>query len=344
MKQYESDNTAYSRDTFQCLKGYLAICILVHHLYQFGVFLSGSTLGYPFLLLGHWGVVIFMFMSGFGLFSSYLSKGDTYIKSFFRARLLPFYVTYLFFVALYTCFELINGKEITASEILHSLTYGGTIISFGWYLQLTLLMYLLFYILKLIFRNEGAFIYALCISVLIFLIINFCLSSQKNVYEPSFAFVLGVIFAGRNYHMPVLFSQKPVPFAVIGLLSFLAITLVTTLIVFRYSDVLESNILADLLYLLLMMVADLSLVIFVLTFNVIANRSFSKVIVNPVSRFLGKYSLEIYALQGLFLRLLNNKISNRAVYAAVAVSCIILFSIPVHMFLSSVKKALSKKA
>ena len=342
MKQNHNDNAAYSRDTFQCHKGYLAVCILIHHLCQFTGFLADTSLGYPLLLLGHWAVVIFMFMSGFGLFSSCLSKGESYIKSFPRTRLLPFYVTYLLFVLIYACFAIANGDKITVSEIIHSLTYGGTIVSFGWYLQLTLLMYLFFYILKLIFKNDRAFIIALCVAVLIFIVVNFCMASQKNVYEPAFSFVVGVILAYCNHRKPVLFSKKTALFTAIGLLAFLAATLVTTLMVYRYSELMASNVTVALLYLILMMAADLSLITFVLSFTVMANRSFSGLIVNPVSRFLGTYSLEIYALQGLFLRFFFNKIGNPVLYAVIAVLCIIVCSIPIHKLLSVIKKVITK--
>ncbi len=341
MEQVKKETAAYSKDSFQCLKGYLALCVLTHHLYQFTGFLSDTSFGYAFLLLGHWAVVVFMFMSGFGLFSSYLSKGTSYIKSFPRARLLPFYAVYLFFVFIYTCFEIFNGKKITLSEILHSLTYGGTIVSFGWYLQLTILMYLFFYILKILFKNEKAFICALFLSIFIFMAVNFVISSQKNVYEPAFSFAIGVLFAYLNHLKPVLFAKRTVFYILVGGASFIGLTLIGTLMVYRCTDLMNSNALIDLLYLILMMLTDLALIVFVLSFAVVASNAFPKFIINPVSSFLGTYSLEIYALQGLVLRFLINKISNRAIYVAVAVLCIIVLSVPVHKLLSQLKKTVS---
>ncbi len=339
MNQSNSSN-AFSKETFSCLKGYLAVCILIHHLHQFTGFLSDTSFGYPFLLLGHWAVVIFMFMSGYGLFTSYLAKGDSYIKSFPKKRLLPFYVTYLFFVLIYAVYELIVTGSLRPAEIVRSLTYGGTIVSFGWYFQLTLLMYIFFYVLKLLLKDDRVFLIVIGASILIFLAVNFLISSQKTVYEPAFAFYLGLIISHFQAGKEPLFTKKPLIAAFMSLGSFLLLTLAKTLMEYRCEKLMASNRAVDLAYLVLMMVSDLFLIVFVLAFATLAMRSFPRLIKNPCSRFLGTYSLEIYALQGLFLRLLNGMISNRALYSAVAVICIILCAIPVHMGIAFVKKKL----
>ena len=138
-------HTSYSKENFLGLKGYLALCVLIHHLYQFTGFFSNTNVGYAFLLLGHWAVIGFIFLSGYGLYTSYRLKGEGYIRSFPRTRLFPFYVTYLVFVATYVVYEFIGQQAVTATALLRSLTYGSTIVSFGWYFQLTYVMYLFFY-------------------------------------------------------------------------------------------------------------------------------------------------------------------------------------------------------
>ena len=121
MKQVGESINPFSKENFIGVKGYLAILIIIHHLYQFTAFLSDPSFGYALYLLGHYGVICFLFLSGFGLFSSYLSKGETYIKSFLRNRLLPFYLSYLFFVIVYIVYGLINHSSISTYLILRSL-------------------------------------------------------------------------------------------------------------------------------------------------------------------------------------------------------------------------------
>ncbi|MBO4679306.1 MAG: acyltransferase family protein [Lachnospiraceae bacterium] len=343
MIQHEKDLTAYSRDNFQCLKGYLAICVLIHHAYQFVGFLSNTFLGYPLYLLGHLAVTLFMFMSGFGLFSSYLSKGESYIKSFPRNRLLPYYLSYLVFAVIYFINNILRGVTIPFTLVITTLTYGGTVVGFGWYLQLTLLMYVLFFVLKLLFRNDKAFIAALCVCVTVFIGIRFGMLTLKNNYEPAASFVIGAILAYFNAKRPVLFSKKASLSVVISLVSFLVLTAFSTRFLYKFYYDMEVNRPLDFTYLLLMLVCDFALICFVLSFTLLTNRYCRGVIANPLSKFFGIFSLEMYALQGLVFGFLDDKYDNRTLYVAVAVSCVIILSIPLHGLTSLIKKAVVKK-
>ena len=331
----------FSKDTFMCVKGYLAVCVLIHHLHQFTGFLNGTNLGYALTLLGHWAVVLFMFMSGYALFSSYLSKGDSYIKEFPRTRLLPFYLSYLFFVLIYTVYETIIGNPPSLAYLLRSVTLGGTIVSFGWYLQLTLFVYIIFYVFKSIFDDDDVFICALAISVAAFIIISFFLSVQKNLYEPAFVFFLGVLFAYWKNKESLHLVNKSVTFTALGLALFTVATVIGTYMVFRHSDIIEASLMYDMFYLIIMVCADAALIVFVLSFIVILKKTAPGIIVNPIGKFLGTYSLEIYVFQGLVLRILRNFISNEVLYAAVSAICVILISMPMHKLLKLMKYGFS---
>ena len=341
VKQSGESINPFSKENFIGIKGYLAILIIIHHLYQFTAFLSDTSFGYALYLLGHYGVICFLFLSGFGLFSSYLSKGDAYIKTFLRNRLLPFYLSYIFFVIIYTIYGLINHSSISLNLILRSLTWGDTVVFFGWYFQTALLMYIMFFILKLVIKNDTAFVWGLGAAVLLFIFVYyFFISSQKNNYEPAFSFFLGVLFAYINGQKNTLFSKKPGIKTICGLAVFLLLASFSTLYNFRYNDYQWVASFSDFIYLLLMMITDFSLVFFLTAFISAVGRSVPGIISNPVSRFFGMHSMAIYGIQGLFLSFWINKIGNRPLYPVVAVSCIIIFSIPVHMFLTWLKKCI----
>ena len=348
MKTAQNTTSAYSKNSFQCLKGYLAVCVLIHHLFQFdGFYLYSNTVntsfGYSFYLLGHWAVALFMFLSGFGLYSSYLSKGRAYIKGFPRNRLLPYYASYLFFVIVYLVFELARGKNVEVGLVLHSLTYGGTVIHFGWYFQLALLLYVIFYVLMLVIRNERIFLPALCIAVLALMSYHFCIASYYNVYEPAAIFIVGVIAAIRRIQRGTLFEVCTWKYLLISLTLFFATTLVHVFMTFRHSELMELNRLMFMLFLILLIVADTALGVFFISFAVVAAKYFPKVFFNPLSKFFGTHSLEIYALQGLLLYVVNIYISNRIIFAMVTISCILLLSIPIHILLSKFKKLVYKE-
>ena len=194
-KKQNNTERIFSRDTFQALKGYLCILVIVHHIHQFNGILSETALNYPLLLLGHWCVILFVFMSGFGLYSSYHKKGRDYILKFPKNRLLTFFLMYLFFVILYTIFEIINKTELTASIFIHTFTYGQTIISFGWYLQLSLLLYLVFFLILVLpvskYVRSGLFLVFALVFVTVYRIIN----QPFNLYTPVASFLFGLITA-----------------------------------------------------------------------------------------------------------------------------------------------------
>ena len=342
MEQTKGSINPFSKESFLGIKGYLAILILIHHLYQFTAFLSDTSFGYALYLLGHYGVVCFLFLSGFGLFSSYKAKGETYINSFLRNRVLPFYLSYLFFVLIYTIYSLLNHGSVSVVLMLQSLTFGSTIVNFGWYFQTALLMYLLFFIIRKLIANDSAFVLVLGGAILLFIFsYYFLISSSKTNYEPAFSFFVGVLFAYINDQKKAIFSKHPWLITVCGLVIFIALAAFSTFYNFRYNDYKWVPSFEDFIYLLLTMLSDLALAVFLTGFIAWVGTTSPRLIDNPVSRFFGNHSLEIYGLQGLFLSFLENKIGNRAIYAAVAVLCIIVVAIPVHKLLGLIKKRIT---
>ena len=96
-------------------------------------------------------------------------------------------------------------------------------------------MYLLFFILKLVIKNDTVFVLVLGITVLSFIFVYyFFISSEKTNYEPAFSFFLGVLFAHINGQKNTLFSKKPGIKAVCGLAAFLLLAALSTFYNFRY--------------------------------------------------------------------------------------------------------------
>ena len=343
MSAVSSLHNAYSKENFQCIKGYLALLVLVHHLYLFTGFLSDTPLGHILYTLGHWAVVVFMFFSGYGLFISYLEKGKSYIFSFARRRLLPLYLTYVFFVAIYYIYNLINSIPMNIYTLLHSLTVGNTIVSFGWYFKLTVLLYIIFMVVGLLSKSSKTFLWSVTLILYCYVIAYFFLSWHKELYEPVILFLAGMHVAALEHKRKCLVSKKPVLFLFISLPSFAAYTIAYTLILYRHGNLLDTPCPIDFLYLGLMALSDLSLVIVVLSFTSICSERIPKLICNPVSSFCGTYSLEIYAIQGLVLSLFYTKIGNLVIFASVAAFVTIVISIPIHAFLKYSKQIIVGK-
>ena len=340
------DNKYMTKEAFDALKGILAVCVLIHHLYQFTGFLSDTSFGYAFLLLGHFAVVLFIFISGYGLGISYINKSDSYIKSFPKKRILPFYLTYLFFLLVYIIFELALKNEIKPSALILSFFYGSTIISFGWYLQLILLLYVAFFIIWRFVKKNAYKLIALSLFLFVFTVINFIIKSPANVYSPVFSFAIGVFVAYLKDKVDSFMKKQGILISIVSLFVFACLTVFATLIEFRYKDFVNANIILSVLYFVLNLFVDLFLIIFVISFLYIICSISYRLLINPVTRFIGLISLEIYALQGLFLRGFDpyfvKTLNNRYLYTLVSVVSISVCAFIINRALSLLKKKLLK--
>ena len=275
---------------------------------------------------------MFIFMSGYGLASSYLSDKETYLKNFPRKRLLTFYLTYLFFVIIYTVYGLITGADISFLQIIHSLTYGGTIVSFGWYFQLTILLYVLFFFTRLI-KDNKSFLAVLSILIIAFVASNYFIGEQELVYVPSLSFLAGVFMGHihRNEKKKSVSAAQSIVLFLMGAVVFSAFTVTGILIDYGYFDAVPNRNLVNFAKLIFMILADWGFIATVMSLVGLLCKSVPVMINNPISRFMGKNCLEIYALQGLFLISLNKVISNRLIYAFVSAVCIISAATALHL-------------
>lgn len=334
------ENTYLSRETFGCIKGYLAICVFIHHLFQFTGLFWDTFIGYPLYLLGHFSVVLFLFVSGFGLGSSTIAKTDSYIKAFPRKRLLPFYVTYLFFVVVYVVFEVIKGGKISGNLFLKSLFYGGTYISFGWYFQLTLVLYIVFYFIYRIIHRPFIRLLSFWIFVFIFIGIVFFAYPPESTYLYVFAFVIGLSIAYLRDRMTVLISSHQYICSILMTSCFIITTILRVLFLYRNKPKIYEFQKYHFMYLILIIISDIFLILMVITCLYVVCKTIPRLVINPISKALGKYSLEMYAMQGLVLRLFNGVFKNTYIYIGVTVCVTIVIAMVLHKVSYKIKTIL----
>ena len=126
------------------LKGIAILMVLVGHLtYMFGFLVIPLTpaLGAP-------AVDIFLFLSAFGLMSSFNNKG---LKDFFKRRfavvLIPYIVVTLVKLAVYPILSPVSFKMILFNILPLSFDYSSSLDTSMWYVQYILIWYLIFYII-----------------------------------------------------------------------------------------------------------------------------------------------------------------------------------------------------
>lgn len=290
MNHYVDGQAMLSIQKTNALKGILAICVLISHLYSIFHFESKILNWVVGSLMGYLSVSLFFFLSGYGLESSYEKKKDTYIEKFMKRKIIPFYTIYVILVGIYVGMRFITGENISFSDIIKSLIYGGTVVKFGWFLQTILVLYLIFWMSYQV--NEGGkYKILLCtIGEIVFCIGSYVFEMDTTWYATSVCFLLGVYWKYFEKGIVKKMERLAVRIAFVGVcLCFagIGILIANNLFSGRSSDMVQIMVTS--------IFFTIALILIVLDIK----------IENIVTDRLGKISFEIYVLQGLFFILVE---------------------------------------
>ncbi len=139
-----------SYDVMQSLKGFSAVCVLLHHISQNKAMEAAGELS-VFSPIGFIFVGIFFFCSGYGLLYS-LDTKENYLEGFFKRRVLPILLAYITMSLIYDLWKsfLPSGKDFTPVQWVLSAV--GIVLANdqGWFPYVIIIMYLAFYF---VFKN-----------------------------------------------------------------------------------------------------------------------------------------------------------------------------------------------
>jgi len=327
-------NTCLSPNTSHCLKGILCICVLVHHLYQFTGLFINTYFGHFLSLLGQWAVAVFIFISGYGLYKSYAAKGDEYINSFIKKRFLPLYITYIVFVVIYSIYDY---KNINLKSIITSLTIGGTIVSFGWYFQLIYVLYIGFFLIFKFCTSPRLKSGLMLIFLAAYCTLSILFKQNYIQYIPIASFALGIITAVHDDKISSIIQKFRFIILPISFTIFFAVYMIYIQSVISGRFYLPITAMNS-----LFCIANLGVVAFAITLSKTFSSRQLPIIDNPVTKWLGELSLEIYAFQGIVLRSMINYITNKALYMLLSIVIIIGISFLFHLIRNRILKKIVK--
>lgn len=335
-------NNYLSRKASSCLKGWLALAVLTHHIYQFSGILSGTSFSFIFLNLGYWAVGLFIFLSGFGLHESYKAKGQAYIEAFPRNRILTFEISYIIFAVLYGIYDFLFGIEHTLKEYCLTFTYGSTIVSFGWYLQLSMAMYLIFWFTFRFAREKKKRSLLLGMLLCVFILINILAGIGEERYTPVVYFGVGMLWSVYKEKIDAVLSKSKYFLFLISGIIFLG----GYICLWRYSISIYAVA-------VIRTISGVACIVMVQTLVYICHqlgnqseKKWSRLLLcfleNPFIEYLAKISLEVYALQGIVLRTLHPHILNQYLFAVAGFVCTILLAIPMQKLLSVINRKICR--
>ena len=313
-----------SKEYTSCVRGICAIIVVVHHLYQYTGLFAGTYIGVLLGMSGALAVSIFFFYSGYGLMLSSAKKN--YVQNFFRSRLLPLYGFYVILVILYSFWTLWIDHSISLKQLLQSFFFGNTIVTNGWYLQATFVLYLIYLFSFSTFRTTKTRILAIAIAIIAYYIC--CCHMRLGVwwYQTSPCVVLGMVYCNRKPQIDVLLSKYTWAIVVVSSMMFSILYIIIS--IFLKEPMLNA------VYFMFFVCAVISFSYILCDTSIINNTFFV---------LCGKYSLEIYVSHGFFLRLIKlNIFSNTTIYILTVIIGTIAMSVILNMIKTKIIHLLSR--
>jgi peptidoglycan/LPS O-acetylase OafA/YrhL len=280
------------KDTALSLKGVFALFIVFHH---FQVHYRQPTTFAPIAWImepvGNIAVGVFFFLSAFGVFASYQKYGRSYLRKMLFIKIPSLYVLHTFINGIYMLYALARGAVYSAAYMLPRifgldfLTNWDRISANSWFIFTIIAIYLLFIIVYSISAKHNliaAIVFTVAIFALYILIYLNVLPVNHLYIRAIFCFPLGLFYA--MYHVKInnfLTKSKK------------RYTLLTSaigglLLICYFTGFITSQLQA---------VAVCIFIVLILQKVRIKNRVYC---------FLGKISLGIYLLHGLFLTVIYN--------------------------------------
>lgn len=289
------------------LKGYSISATMLFH-YSKHLHLSN-----PFekvMFFGGTGVHLFILLSGFGLYYSYLKRPLTYF-SFLRKRLSKVYIPYVFIVLLSAFISLFipvyeNSWYALGGHIFLYKMFDESIIgSYGyplWFISMMLQFYFTFHILvwlKSKLKNKPFLILSIFISISWTLSVVLMHKEGERIWNSFFLqyfweFVFGMVMADKAFKNENFFDQnmKQLPLITTGLTS----GVLCALLVLKAGD--SGRLFNDFFAL----IATASLAVFLYNLKI---KPFNKLCL-----FIGKISTPIYLLHIVLILTITNLFSN----------------------------------
>ncbi len=304
---------AWSVGQAKTMQVFAALMIILHHTVQIITNCTRIDKG----LITRWnsfGILftsIFFFFSGFGLFKGCKEK-ENYLNGFLFHRLskvlIPFMITNIIYLIT------IGPTRITKLRHVFTSIFGFTLMNTNaWFIINIVILYIAFYIFFRHSRSENAAIIKLTVFTIIFVGISLLLGHDKSAvrghwfmgewwYNTTLIFILGIIVAKYEVQLKVfaskLYPAKLIFFAVLLTGSYFLSEYLTQH--FGYYAEWEGHpgYKEKLISLLGQTLLCIVFILFLLLINIKVRFG------NPVNRYLGKMSYEIYLIHDIFRRLL----------------------------------------
>ena len=344
-KRHEWQEKPLGLDTSKAIQGFAAVAIILHHLSQDLLDRAG-----PFEFLSECGVIfvgIFFFFSGYGLYTSLKTK-ENYLKGFLKKRLITILIPFYSCIAVFTVASCICGAKYKPLELLSILSGWSLINTHMWYIVEIAILYLAFFIIYRLIKNRTIATVVMSIFVILMMAGSLYLCHGEDFscsywfmgewwFNSTFLFIIGIIVSKHSELLTKIARKAYIVLVpVFGVLTVLFYKqTIYALHTYSYWSEIPG---VDPAYKdkLRCLVFQLPFIICFVTFVLLVMLKVR--FGNPVLKFLGAISLELYLIHNLFLTGLKDGTIFRVTSPSMYIILTILMAIGAATIISGTDK------
>ena len=338
IKKTKNNSWNYENMSYDQTKSFLGFCsviIVFHHIAQdtCGPWLGPLYLRHGlelFLSAGYPAVSVFFFCSGFGLYKSAKNKPD-FFKHFLLVRLIPIIFPALLATIVFVFFRMIQKPPFIINNPF-SINSHETLNPYIWYIPCIILLYILFYIGFGRIKNDLIGIIVVAIGTLGYVIFCYSLGYGTFWFNSIHMFLVGIIVS--KYEKAIF--ESCINHYLIKLLCSLLLCVVLWFVVEEIGA--EERLLKSIFQILF-------------TFGFVSFYYLASMklrVGNMVLSFLGRMTLELYLVHGIFVKLFGYYMAVGSQSPVLYIDNILLYSlvvfalsIPVSYCISILDKRIS---
>lgn len=205
-KAFTTEASFMSVNQTNWIRSIAILMVMMSHYYPLlGLTYSDGVISFC-LNFGYMGVAIFFLLSGYSVMISKNNKSN-YLKGFLANRLLRLYVPFLIVFILNFFVLLITGKEVKIEDILMFpiMSLPNTL---NWYLKIQLGLYILFFIIAKLIKNNIVMIGITSVICISYMIVGFFSGLTAFWYETVFAFPVGMLLANYKERIYQIITKR----------------------------------------------------------------------------------------------------------------------------------------
>ncbi len=230
LRRPSDPSAALSVEQSTMIKGVFVLLVFASHVSQY-LDLPGGLMTKSFQLicnnLGQLIVVPFLFFSGYGVRCSIVRKGDEYIRSLPKKRILRTYLHVALILLFFLTVQLIFGRQYSFKRIVFSFLLLDSFGNSNWYLFAILFLYIATWLsFRLVHSPKWACLLVFVFSIAYFIVIS--IWKESWWYDTVFVYGFGLVFPDLKDSFTKLTARNPGRLAVFAIL-IVAVLLLTML-------------------------------------------------------------------------------------------------------------------